>query len=317
MCREAISLAALCYSSKSYFCPRKAVPNLVFGETVSNVASKTSPPYPIPRIIPFLKWPGGKRWLISNYSSLLDVEFKRYVEPFLGGGAVFFHLAPTTAVLSDINRDLIACYDLIKQNWQDVWCILKRHQRLHGPKYYYEERSCRHRTPEERAAQLIYLNRTCWNGLYRVNLNGQFNVPIGTKDSVLLDSDDFKSTSALLQGADLRVQDFEVTIGSAGLDDFIFVDPPYTVKHDHNGFLKYNETIFSWDDQKRLLNALLAAKSRGAKILLLNANHHSVQNLYRELGPRRTLTRNSVLSGDAAFRGLAKELAIYTEGPEE
>ena len=168
----------------------------------------------------------------------------------------------------------------------------------------------------ERAAQFIYLNRTCWNGLYRVNLHGEFNVPIGTKDAVILDTDDFNAVSKSLRSAELCSQDFETTISRAGFGDFLFVDPPYTVKHNNNGFLKYNESIFSWGDQQRLRNALCKAKTQGAQILLLNANHDSIRELFHGLGTMTTLTRQSILSGDPSFRGKTNELAIVVNGGE-
>lgn len=263
---------------------------------------------------PFLKWAGGKRWLISQYASLFDVQIERYIEPFLGSGAVYFHLQPKVALLSDVNSELIDCYLAIKHQWKDVWRILKRHHRRHCAKYYYQERNRKRRVPAERAAQFIYLNRTCWNGLYRVNLAGVFNVPIGTKTSVVLDTDDFAQISKALTLAELQCQDFESTIDAACEGDFIFADPPYTVKHNRNGFLKYNESIFSWDDQRRLHSALMRAKSRGARILLLNADHGSVRDLYRNLGRCRTLSRKSVLAADASYRGMTTEIAIFADG---
>jgi DNA adenine methylase len=265
---------------------------------------------------PFLKWAGGKRWLVSSYTKLLNVSFERYVEPFLGGGAIFFYLSPKKALLSDLNGDLIDCYRAIKEHPAHVLKILRRHQRLHDGDYYYDERARRRRSLPERAAQFLYLNRTCWNGLYRVSLQGEFNVPIGTKNSVLLATDEFHKTSRLLQSAELRAQDFEKTLDDAGKGDFIFADPPYTVKHNFNGFLKYNENIFSWDDQRRLHNSLVAAKSRGARILLTNANHESIRELYRGFGTSEILSRISILSGDSTFRGPATEISIFADGLE-
>lgn len=265
-------------------------------------------------LIPFLKWAGGKRWLTASYSKLLDVKFDRYIEPFLGGGAVFFFLKPQNAILSDVNPDLVNCYQAIKADFSSVEKILRRHQRLHSTSYYYRERATQRRSRFERAAQFLYLNRTCWNGLYRVNLEGTFNVPIGTKDKVLMPSDNFSGVSECLQLVSLYTQDFEDTIDLAGEGDFIFADPPYTVKHNFNGFVKYNESIFSWDDQRRLHASLLRAKNRGAKILLTNADHESVRNLYKGFGRLQKLSRHSVLSGDPNFRGVATELSVFVGG---
>jgi DNA adenine methylase len=265
-------------------------------------------------LIPFLKWAGGKRWLIRSYARLLSVPFDRYVEPFLGGGAVFFYLSPKNALLSDLNADLIDCYTAIKLHYPEVLKILRRHQRLHSREYYYAERVRRRRSLPERAAQFLYLNRTCWNGLYRVNRQGEFNVPIGTKSSVLLPTDDFNKTSLLLQSAELRSQDFEKTLDGVGEGDFVFADPPYSVKHNLNGFLKYNDSIFTWDDQIRLHNSLVKAKSRGARILLTNANHESIRELYHGFGERKILSRTSLLSGDATYRGSATEISFFADG---
>jgi len=209
--------------------------------------------------------------------------------------------------------DLINVYEQIRLNWPKVCKVLRRHQYNHSKKYYYIERAREHRVPHERAAQFIYLNRTCWNGLYRVNLRGEFNVPIGTKNSVLLESDNFEHMASLLAKITLKVSDFEPVLDSAGKDDFLFVDPPYVTRHNCNGFLKYNEKIFGWDDQIRLAAAVKRAASRGAKILLTNADHPSITSLYEDVGsPQgiRALVRSSVLAADSKQRGMITEFAL-------
>lgn len=261
-------------------------------------------------VLPFLKWAGGKRWLVSSYPDLLKIPFKRYIEPFLGSGAIFFHLAPRKAILADRNQELIEAYQVIKDDWELVLHELRKHQKNHSKQYYYAIRQSKPRTPHTRAARFIYLNRTCWNGLYRVNLRGEFNVPIGTKSSVLLDTDDFGSISKLLVNVELCVSDFENIINRAGPDDFVFIDPPYTVKHNLNGFIKYNENLFSWDDQERLRDAVIRAKNRGAAVLLSNAYHRSIRELYKGIGTQKVLTRSSVLAADSENRGKYKELVI-------
>lgn len=263
-----------------------------------------------PILLPFLKWAGGKRWLIAQHSSLLPTEFNTYVEPFLGSGAVYFHMRPETALISDANLELITTYREIRKNWRKVESALKRHHRNHSEDYYYGERARKHRAPHESAAQFIYLNRTCWNGLYRVNLRGEFNVPIGTKTAVSLVSDDFAAVADLLGNAELAHSDFERTIDRAKRDDFLFVDPPYITRHNFNGFVKYNDKIFSWQDQERLATAVDRAKCRGVKILVTNANHRSVRDLYSGLGKMHSVTRNSVLAADSNNRGETSELAV-------
>jgi len=261
-------------------------------------------------VVPFLKWAGGKRWLTTRYAHLFPKKYKLYIEPFLGSAAAFFHLQPTAAVLSDANADLINAYQQVQSNWKKVHRALVRHQHNHSHKYYYEERNRKHRTAHEIAAQLIYLNRTCWNALYRVNLRGQFNVPIGTKTAVVLDTDDFEYTSLLLQRVNLLASDFEPVIDGTQENDFIFVDPPYVTRHNFNGFLKYNDEIFSWKDQERLAQTIRVAAGRGVKILLTNADHSSVRRLYRDIGKTITLRRHSVLAADSGNRCATTEVAI-------
>jgi DNA adenine methylase len=261
-------------------------------------------------ILPFLKWAGGKRWLVNAHSQLLDASFERYLEPFLGSGAVFFHLGPQHAVLSDKNEDLVVTYQAIKDCWEKVLWALQKHHLNHSEHYYYQVRSSRPRAMHMRAARFIYLNRTCWNGLYRVNQQGGFNVPIGTKNNVMLETDDFSAVSKRLAGAELRNDDFEKVIDLAGAGDFVFVDPPYTVKHNLNGFVKYNEKLFSWDDQERLSAAIKRAVERGARVLVTNADHESVRSLYAGFGRHYVLERSNVIAGNPKFRGRYQELVI-------
>lgn len=259
---------------------------------------------------PFLKWAGGKRWLVEKHNHLLSKDFERYIEPFLGGGAIFFSLRPERAILCDKNEQLISTYSAIKNNWQKVKELLENHHQLHCKEYYYHIRSIVNKTPEEKAAQFIYLNRTCWNGLYRVNLSGKFNVPIGTKNKVIQDTDNFEETARVLSNATLLNGDFSDAIGFAGKGDFVFVDPPYTVKHNYNGFLKYNESIFSWEDQVRLKDAVVHAIERGAQVLVTNAYHDSIRELYKGVGEQIKLDRSSVIAGKSSARGTYEEVVI-------
>jgi len=143
-------------------------------------------------------------------------------------------------------------------------------------------------------------------------LEGKFNVPRGTKSSVLLESDDFAAISMALSGAQLLAQDFEATMAEAGDGDFIYLDPPYTVKHTHNGFAKYNERIFSWNDQVRLRDAVVSAIERGARVAVSNANHVSVWELYRNVGSHKVITRQSVIAADPSSRGGVDELLVLS-----
>lgn len=259
---------------------------------------------------PFLKWVGGKRWLTSSQKSLFPKSFGHYFEPFLGSGAVFFSLNPSQATLSDVNKELIDCYSQIQTNWAGVLSALVRHHELHSKEYYYQVRALKLEDPALKAARFIYLNRTCWNGLYRVNLKGEFNVPIGTKKNAILDSDNFEEVSKRLKAANLVNLDFEEVIDKASKNDFIFLDPPYTVKHNFNGFVKYNEQFFHWSDQERLCESLKRADQRGCQIMLTNANHPSVKELYENVFDILEVERSSVIAASSANRGVYQEIIV-------
>jgi DNA adenine methylase len=198
------------------------------------------------KVRPFLKWPGGKRWFVGRHDDVFPCEYRRYIEPFLGSGSVFFHLRPEHAILGDTNAELIAAYRGLRRGWRKAQALLREHQQRHDERHYYQIRARAPRCIIERAARLIYLNRACFNGIYRVNRKGEFNVPKGTRDSILFDTDDFASAARLLRGAEIRVADFEELIDEAKRNDLVFADPPYTVRHNVNGFIKYNEDLFSW-----------------------------------------------------------------------
>ena len=262
-------------------------------------------------MIPFLKWAGGKRWLVSQYSAWLRYDAVRYIEPFLGSGAVFFHLRPKIALLSDLNDQLISTYKTLRDAPLDVRQHLVIHQQMHCHDYYYQVREQNPLTPVTQAARFIYLNRTCFNGLYRVNKQGVFNVPKGTKDTVIFSTDDFEDISRILQYTDLLSCDFSDTVNEAKEGDFLYIDPPYTVQHNNNNFLKYNERIFSWFDQKRLATCLVQAAKRGASILISNANHSCIHELYNEkFWQRLSVNRCSRIASSAEYRKTTTEILI-------
>lgn len=260
-------------------------------------------------IQPFLKWAGGKRWLVLADEDLPEFT-GRYFEPFLGSAAVYFRLLPTSATLSDTNAELINAYRAIQKDWQRVAEALFAHHQKHSREHYYRVRSQRLRNSFTRAARFIYLNRTCWNGLYRVNLRGDFNVPLGLKTTVFDSPFEFETIAAAIQGATIECSDFESIIDRAEEGDLIFADPPYTVEHNCNGFVKYNEHLFSWADQIRLRNTLLRATGRGASVYMTNANHPSVVGLYKEKFQISTVQRWSKISGARKKASLCDELVI-------
>ena len=229
----------------------------------------------------------------------------------LGGGAVFFFLQPPRAILSDINGDLIALYQVMRDNYLELAQAMSVHQKSHCREYYYTIRGTHIDDPVQSASRLLYLNRMCYNGMYRVNKAGQFNVPIGTKHSCTYDIDYFAAYSELLQNVELEAIDFTATIDKAGENDFIFADPPYTISHNQNSFIKYNEQLFTWNDQYRLLESLCAARSRGALIMATNANYDAIKKMYSDRGFYvKVIERFSVISSKVDKRKKQEELLI-------
>jgi DNA adenine methylase len=173
---------------------------------------------------PFLKWAGGKRWLFRNYRHLFPPTIKRLVDPFIGGGSSFFYLRPSTALLGDLNSDLINVYQVIQQNPASVARRLVHFHHAHNEKFYYKVRASKPTDLTKKAAWSLYLNRTCWNGLFRVNLKGEFNVPIGTKTKVFTSINEFDAASLLLRRSELICSDFEAIIDRAEEGDLVFAD---------------------------------------------------------------------------------------------
>ena len=259
---------------------------------------------------PFLKWAGGKRWLFTSKFVASLPAHNRFIEPFLGGGAAFFATKPERAILSDVNPELISLYQVVRDDPNGVRDGLAQFQQVHSRETYYKTRESVPESALERAIRTLYLNRTCWNGLYRLNSMGNFNVPIGTKQQIVMANDDFAGCSQLLKRAQIICSDFEKSIDMAGDGDLLFVDPPYTVKHNMNGFVKYNESIFSWNDQVRLHKALVKAADRGARLIITNADHESVRDLYYGVGQHLSVPRRSVISGINRGRSSVTELLV-------
>ena len=263
------------------------------------------------QVVPFLKWPGGKRWAASHVVPLIQKNLtRRYFEPFLGGGAIFFSLLPEKAELSDINEDLINTYNAVRDHHVAVIHALR--QLRVTKRNYYEIRSAAPHAPIERAARFLYLNRTAFGGMYRLNLAGEFNVPYGGGErtpDVLLESDMLIAASKALKRATTKQSDFESQVDSAGKGDVVYCDPTYTVAHDRNCFVRYNERNFSWADQERLACCARRARSRGAMVIVTNAHHRSIRALYPQ-SHFNSLGRLSLVSTDPLKRRAVQEYLI-------
>ncbi len=263
---------------------------------------------------PFLRWAGAKRSHLDTLVPYVPSRYGTYYEPFLGSGALFFKLQPRAAVLGDRIDVLVRAYRAVRDGPRSVkesidgWPVDRD--------TYYAVRALVPRTRFERAAQFIYLNKTCWNGLYRVNMSGKFNVPFGKpKSTNIVTSQQLSLASVALRDACRLVSaDFETTLDSAGKNDFIFLDPPYVTAHGNNGFVDYNERIFSWIDQIRLRTMVDELSRKGAHVLLTNADHVTIRDLYD--GFRiETIHRHSTLAGRASARKPITEL-IITNGKQ-
>lgn len=237
---------------------------------------------------PFLKWAGGKRGLLSKYEEFFPQTFKTYHEPFLGGGAVFFHLASqgriTKAVLSDLNEELITTYQVVRQEPEALLAVLEdmAAERTRNPKeHFYTMRREKYTHPVNIAARLIYLNRTCFNGLYRVNGKGGFNVPYGNySNPKIVDRENIMAVSEALHGVELECASFSnVTTMKyrLGLDDFVYLDPPYD-----GMFGDYQAQKFSGKNQIILAGICKLLDMNGVKFMQSNADTENIRTLYRD-----------------------------------
>jgi DNA adenine methylase len=264
--------------------------------------------FPPPDRKPFLKWAGGKQWLAPLAAALTPPRFTgTYFEPFLGGGAVFFALAPSAAVLSDLNHELIATYDAVKSDVEAVIAELSGYP--HNEAFYKQLRASNPQSAVSQAARLIYLNRTAFNGMYRVNADGLFNVPFGRfVNPMICPSDRLRNAATRLQSVRLATCDFD-SVQSAEPGDWVFFDPPYTTGHQNNGFRKYNAHLFSWADQHRLATVAETLRQRGVHVLISNAYHPAILALYKSWTLTRASRRSAVASLSSS-RGQASEVLI-------
>lgn len=259
---------------------------------------------------PFVSWAGSKRRLLPQILPYVPEEFGTYIEPFLGGGSLFLAVRPETAVLNDACVPLADTWRAIQKNAAGVHKEATR--RPLEKESYYAARSERGGGYLQRAGRFIYLNKGAFNGLYRVNLSGQFNVPWGApKSDFICDLSNITAVGDLLNGGKVQITDgdFLPAVEAANAGDFVFVDPPYVTSHNNNGFVEYNERIFSWEDQIRLAQSVERAVSRGATVLVTNAHHDRVMDLYPGF-KRVVLERASTLAASKEKRGRTSEILL-------
>ena len=243
-----------------------------------DIISHTHAPYlDRARARPFVKWAGGKRTLVPDIAQRMPESFNTYWEPFLGGGAVFFSLDSRvrTAQLSDVNASLALTYQVVRNDVENLIAHLECHAEKHSKEHYYSVRKMTElRDSVEVAARFIYLNKTCYNGLYRVNKAGHFNVPVGRyKDPTVCDAANLRSASQVLQKATVRLADFQKAMPGDG--DFLYADPPYD-----GTFNQYDPDGFGPDQQRRLRDTAIRWHTAGAHVMISNADTPLIRGLY-------------------------------------
>ena len=270
---------------------------------------------------PFIKWAGGKTQLLSQLAPSVPKAFRTYYEPFGGGGAMFFWLSRVhgqfPSVLLDLNPELMNCYQVVRDRVQALIPALYRHQQEHGKRYYYQVRDVDPQSlePVKRAARFIYLNKTCYNGLYRVNSQGKFNVPMGSyKKPTILETEVLLAASRALQGADIREGDFSDILDEVTDDDFIYLDPPYYPISRTSSFTGYvlsrmGRPDFGAGEHQRLAQFLKALDKKGCKVLVSNSDCEFVAKLYEGFRIEQVQARRNINS-DGSKRGTITELVI-------
>ncbi len=267
------------------------------------------------RGLALVKWAGGKRQLLDQLDPLFPKKFNNYIEPFIGGGAVALYILdnynPKKAFLSDINNELINCYQSTHEQVDELIEILRKYKKKHSKEVYYKVRA---EDPElmsklSRAARFIYLNKTCFNGLYRVNSKGQFNVPIGSyKNPEVFNELELNQISKLLKKATLKCQSFEKVFKDAKKGDFVYFDPPYYPLN-KSSFTKYAKNDFLENEQKQLFELFKKLDKKGCFIMLSNSDTKFIKDLYSDYNIHFVSARR-MINCNGANRGKINEVVV-------
>ncbi|MCC6520770.1 DNA adenine methylase [Candidatus Nomurabacteria bacterium] len=255
---------------------------------------------------PFVKWVGGKRQLLKQFRKLglyppegFDASKNTYFEPFVGGGAVFFDLLPQKAMLSDMNKELVTTYNVIKNNVEELIQSLKKHK--HNKEYFLKIRAqkVQNLSEVEIASRFIFLNRTCFNGMYRVNSSGEFNVPFGdNKNPLICDEENLRKVSLALKKVSIKHQDYKAVLQKAKKGDFIYFDPPYYPVSKTASFTGYTKDAFLDKEQIELRDTFFELHKRGCFVMLSNSDTPFINKIYSELKDKK-ITINIVEAGRA------------------
>ena len=274
------------------------------------------------RVPTFVKWAGGKTQLLKQIKPFFPEKIDRYFEPFVGGGAVFFYVKkrydPEEAILSDSTEELVNCYKIVRDNVDELIELLMDHKKNHSKdsnKYYYQIRATNPSdlTNIERAGRFLYLNKTCYNGLYRVNSKGIFNVPLGRyKNPSILMEDNLREANNLLQGVTIKHQDFSHVLEDARRGDFVYFDPPYYPMTSTAYFTSYTPHNFLEEEQTRLADVYKKLGKKGCLTMESNSDTKLITELYKEFkGVRIEIVKaKRMINSDATKRGEINEVLI-------
>ena len=259
---------------------------------------------------PFLRWAGGKKWLVQRIKNTLDVNlYSSFHEPFVGGGAMLFNFQPKRSFISDANEQLMLTYEVVRDHIEELIGIISGFGI--NETSYYEIRDIRSEDPIIQAARFIYLNQMSYNGIYRVNSKGEYNVPWGKRQNYHFDYDNLRNVSNYLTHVHIKSMDFADSIKSVRRNALVFLDPPYTHSKIDNGFIQYNKKTFTLDDQIRLSKMIDVIKSRGAYYVLTNADHDVIRDVFDKQDRIIPIIRSSGIGGRNARRGEYEE-CIFT-----
>ncbi len=260
---------------------------------------------------PFVKWAGGKTQLLPELKKNIPTRFKRYLEPFVGGGALLFEINARESLINDSNEELINCYEVIRDSPDKLIDDLQLHTNTKS--YFYKVRSLKLQklSSIKRASRFIYLNRTCYNGLWRVNKENQFNTPFGNyKNPKIVNAELIQSISKFLNSVKIFCMDFEAfLLLHAKKDDFIYLDPPYHPVSKYSDFKRYTKDFFGIEHQKRLAEIFRALDKKGCKLLLSNSYSPLILDLYSEFEIITVKARRSI-NNNGDGRGEIKEVVI-------
>ena len=273
-------------------------------------------------INPIVKWAGGKRQLLNEIISCMPTEYNCYYEPFLGGGALFFALQPKNAVVNDYNVELANLYRTIRtpKKYYNLIEELKNHESNHSEEYYYQIRNIDRNIEDYnklpryvRCARTLYMNKSCFNGLYRVNSKGEFNVPFNGKEKVkTYDIDNLNAMHEYLSSNNIKIcsKDYEKVIATAKEGDFVYFDPPYDVLDSQKqSFVSYTKDNFDRNEQIRLYNVFKKLSNKGVKVMMSNSNTEFIRNLYNEYN-LRVVNAKRLINSVATNRDCVEELII-------